>query len=372
MWASCMRHFAFGSFVVVGFVALYAQPPIGKQLPAVRTSINAPTSLATDRNGHLFFVIGPERTKVLRVELQRGTITTLAGNGKKCCYKDGMKATDVSLGFVWSLTADSLGDLFLADDDRIRKIDAHTGLISTVAGDGASGVTLDGASALTTHFNVISSLAVDSNGNLFIADRAQGKIFKLDNNSGTVHLFAGAGGRGFAGDEGLALNARFDSPESIAFTKSGDLIVADFENCRIRLIDHVTRRIDTIAITNNAGEKCSEIGNSRPGPFPDDVASDSKGNIYFAEGAMDFVLRIDAHTSVVSVFAGTGKRGFRGDGGPATDAELSNPSGLAVSSDDAVFISEYVNNRIRRVDPKTGIITTVAGNGLPHRLDIEL
>jgi hypothetical protein len=87
---------------------------------------------------------------------------------------------------------------------------------------------------------------------------------------------------------------------------------------------------------------------------------------------MDVVVRIDAHTSVVSVFAGTGRRGSRGDGGPAASAELSNPSGLAVDSGGNVFIAEYVSNWIRRVDSKTGIITTVAGNGLPHRLDTEL
>lgn len=371
MLASCMRFFTLASFSVAGLVAFYAQRPTEKLWPATRTPINAPNSLASDNNGHLYFVIELGRNKVLSVDLKSGTVTTVAGNGKKCCYRDGKKATDVSLGYIWSLTADSVGNLFLADDDRIRRIDAHTGLISTVAGDGTSGDTLDGAPALSTHFDVISGLAVKADGNLYIADQQQGKIFKLDINSGTVHLFAGSGGRGFSGDEGLALKAKFNFPGSIAFSKSGDLIVADLENCRIRRIDRATGLINTIAATDTVGEKCSEIGNSKPGPFPDNVASDSKENIYFVEGAMDLVLRIDAQTSEVSVLAGTGKRGFQGDGGPATRAELSNPSGLAIDSTDAVFIAEYVNNRIRRVDPKTRIITTIAGNGLPHRLDTE-
>ena len=347
-----------------------AQPPATKQLPATHTAINAPTSLATDNDGHLF-VIEREANKVLSVDLQRGTIVTVAGNGKKCCYKDGMKATEASLGFLWSLAADGHGNLFLADEDRIRKIDARTGLISTVVGDGTSGNTPDGVSARSAHFQEISGLALDARGNLFIADGQQGKIFKLDSDSGTVHQFAGNGGRGFAGDGDLAVNAIFSFPEGIAFDSEGNLIVADFENCRVRRIDHQTTRISTVAVTDGVGEKCSEIGNSKAGPYPSDVAADSDGNIYLVEGAVDVVLRIDTQTDVLSVFAGRGKRGSSGDGGPATSAELSNPSGLAVDSSGNVFIAEYVSNRIRRVDSKTGIIRTVAGNGLPHRLDIE-
>lgn len=370
MFASWLRYFVLASLWATGLLAVGAQAPTTKQPPAIRTSINAPTSLATD-DGHLY-VVERAGNKVLGVDLHRGTITTVAGNGKQCCYKDGAKASGVSLGLLWSLAADAQGNLFLADDDRIRKIDVRTGLISTVVGDGTSGNTPDGVPALSAHFLEISSLAVDAHGNLFIADGSQAKIFKLDADSGIIHLFAGTGRHGFSGDDGLALNASFNFPYNIAFDKSGNLIVADFENCRLRRIDHTTGRINTIAVTDAIGEKCSEIGNSKAGPYPGGVAADSTGNIYFIEGAMDKVLRIDAQTSVVSVFAGTGKRGFRGDGGPAASAELGNPSGLAIDSNGNVFIAEYLNSRIRRVDSKTGIITTVAGNGLPHRVDTEL
>jgi trimeric autotransporter adhesin len=370
VWFPQRLHFALSSFLAVILVARGALPAATKGLPATHASIDAPTSLAV-ADGHLF-IIEQNRNKVLSVDLQKGTITTVAGNGKKCCYKDGARASEVSLGFLWSLAADKLGNLFLADDDYIRKVDTHSGEITTVAGDGTSGSTVEGAPALLTHFKLINGLAVDEDGNLFIADREQGKIFRLRRDTGTVHLVAGRGGHGFGGDEGFALDAILDSPESITFDKFGDLIISDFENCRIRRVDHETGRINTIAVTDHVGEECSKIGNSRPGPFPDDVATDLAGNVYFLEGAMDLVLRIDAHTSTVSVLAGTGKRGFAGDGGLAINAELSNPSGLAVDSEGNVFIAEYVNNRIRRVDSKTGIITTIAGNGLPHRLDIEL
>lgn len=150
-------------------------------------------------------------------------------------------------------------------------------------------------------------------------------------------------------------------------------MIADFENCAIRKIDWETRIIKTIAVTGGADQNCKDRpDNSRPGAFPSHPVLDSAGNIYLVEGAMDVVMRIDANTSRLSVFAGTGRRGFSGDGGPANEAELANPSGLAIDSDGNVFIAEYVNNRIRRVDPRTKVITTVAGNGLPHRLDVQM
>jgi DNA-binding beta-propeller fold protein YncE len=361
------RYFMLGSLCVTGLVALSCQPQ-AKQLRATSTSINGPAALAIDGRGHLFVIEG-ESNRVMSIDLQEGTIATVAGNGERCCYQDGKKATEVSFDSLSSLATDGLGNVFLADGSRIRKIDMASGIISTVAGGRTTESAIEGASPLSAHFQKPMSLAVDAHGNLFIADLAQ--LFKLDMVSGTVHLFAGNGRRGFAGDEGPALDASF-SLSYIAFDRSGNLIVSDHDNCRIRRIDQITGQINTIAVTDQAGDKCSEIGNSlKPGPFPADVAADAAGNIYFIERAMDVVLRIDAQTSVVSLFAGTGERGFRGDSGPATSAQLANPSGLAIDSNADVFIAEYVNNRIRRVDSKTGIVTTVAGNGLPLRVDLH-
>jgi sugar lactone lactonase YvrE len=170
----------------------------------------------------------------------------------------------------------------------------------------------------------------------------------------------------------LAVDASFRFPSGLVTDRSGNLIVADHENCTIRRVDRETSVIKTIAVTGGVEQNCVDRpDNSRPGAFPSDPASDLAGNIYYVLGAMDFVMRIDAGTSAVSVLAGTGRRGFNGDNGTATKAELANPSGLAIDLDGNIFIAEYVNNRVRRVDAKTKIITTVAGNGLPHRIDIQ-
>ena len=349
--------------------ALCAQSQTPKQLPATDTSINGPSSLALDGHGHLFVIEGDEN-RVLSLDLQKGTITIVAGNGKDCCYQNGSKATEVSLGDLRSIVTDSVGNIFLADNGSVRKIDMRSGAISTVAGDGAAGNAPQETSTTSARFQPVS-LAVDPGGNLFFSENAQ--IFRINMDSKVVDVAAGNGRRGFSGDDGPALDASFAFPY-IAFDKSGNLIVSDGENCRIRRIDHMTGRINTIALTYRAGDNCSERpagGGFGPGPYPAEVALDTAGNIYFVERGRNRVFRIDAQTSAVSVFAGTGERGFKGDGGPARRAELASPSGLAIDAGGNMYIAESVNNRIRRVDSKTGIITTVAGNGLPHRVDLH-
>ena len=366
------RFCAISALYIAGFVLAGSAWPGSQGASATHSPINGPSALATDNHGHLF-LIEMNENKVRRVDLREGRILTVAGNGKKCCYRDGVKATDVSLDFMRALAVDSQGNIFIGENGQIKKVDGRTGLISVVAGDGVGGDTTDGISARSAHFWNVDGLAVDSDGNLFVADVRQGKIFKVEAKDWTVHHFAGSGKFGYGGDGGLAVDASFRFPQGLAIDRRGNLIVADFENCAIRRIDRETSIVTTIVVTGGLEQNGTDRpDNTRPGAFPSDPASDSAGNIYFVEGAMDFVLRVDAGTTRISVLAGNGARGFKGDNGAATKAELANPSGLAVDSDGNVFIAEYINNRVRRVDAKTKVITTVAGNGLPHRIDVEL
>jgi hypothetical protein len=328
---------------------------------ARRSSINGPSSLATDNRGHLF-VREQEENKLLRIDLRAGTIATIAGNGKKCCYKDGVGAADVSLKFLESFAINSLGDVFLGDEYCVRKVDARTGLISTVAGDGMYGDTIDGASALKTHFWSIDGLAVNSSGDLFVADGRQSKIFRIDNGSGIVRIYAGDGTKRFSGDKGPASLASFQWAEDITFDKEDNLILSDSGNCRIRRIDHATAIVDTIAITGGAAQNCPNPDNIHPNSAPHDLALDSAGNIYFSEPSVLLLLRIDAKTSEVSVLLGP----------PTTRTKLHDIAGLAIDSDGSLFVSGFSDNRVRRVDATTKAITTIAGNGLPHRIDILL
>jgi len=336
------------------------------------SQVNGPTSLAVDGQGRLL-LIEREAHKVRRLDLRTGKIVTVAGNGKKCCYREGAKASEVSLDFLRSLAVDSEGNVFIGEGGQIKEIDGHTGLISTIAGGGEDGETVDGISARSAHFWGIDSLALDKNQDLFIADESQRKIFIIDRKNGTVHRYAGTGKSGYGGDGGLALDATFEFPSGLATDSSGNLIIADYGNCAIRRIDRETGVVATIAITGGVEQNCTDRpDNSRPGAFPSDTAVDPAGNIYYVEGAMDRVFRIDARTSAISVVAGSGQRGFAGDNGPATKARLANPSGLAIDLEGNVFIAEYMNNRVRRVDAKTRVIATVLGNGSPGRVYEQL
>jgi sugar lactone lactonase YvrE len=345
------------------------------RISGAKASIDGPTALALDNNGHLY-VIEEEQDKVLRIDLGNGTISTAAGFGRKadCVHRDGIQATKACLHYPVSLAVDSSGNLFIGEmAGYVRKVDARTGLISTVAGTGQSGDTVKGSSAVSADFWSIDGLAIDAEGDLFIADAHQGRIFKLDHTNGRLYPVAGNGKPGFAGDGEPALKASFRFGYTISLDHTGSLLIADYGNCRIRRVEHSSGIVQTIAVTGKVTHdgSCSAT-NLEPGPYPSDAVGDSIGNLYFVEGAMDIVRRVDAKTLKLSTVAGSGIKGYCGDGGLATLAQLNNPSGLAIDRDGNLYISEFVNNRIRRVDATSTKITTIAGNGFPHRIDIHM
>ena len=215
-------------------------------------------------------------------------------------------------------------------------------------------------------------VAVDAHDNLFMADMTQEKIYKIDTASGRVYRVAGNGKAGFDGDGGPARDASFNYVSSIAFGKNGNLLISDGGNCRIRRIQHDTEIIDTIVITEPI-EKCTEENRYNViRPSPSDLVTDSTGNIFFVETAVNLVMRLGTDSTVPSIVAGDGGRGFSGDGGPAFDAALNGPSGLAIDSTGNLFISDVGSNRVRRIDAQTKMIQTIAGNGLPNTIHPQL
>jgi YVTN family beta-propeller protein len=237
------------------------------------------------------------------------------------------------------------------------------GTIFTAAGLGTAGFSGDGGPATSAKLNEPFGIAVDPAGNKIIADLLNHRIRGVNATGTTIATIAGNGTPGFGGDGGLTINSELNQPLGVALDGAGNLYIADADNDLIRKIDAVTGIITTVAGNGTAGDS----GDGGPATsaelfFPFRVAVDGAGNLYIAD-TNDRIRRVDAATGIITTVAGSGIPGFSGDNGPATAAQLDGPRGVALDAAGNLYIAEYFNSRIRKVDAATGIITTVAGDG---------
>ena len=329
--------------------------------PAGSASLNLPQGVAVDGSGNLL-IVDTFNHRVRRVDASTGVITTVAGDGTGGFSGDGGPSTSASLNFPRGVTVDGSGNLFIADfsNQRIRRVDASTGVISTVAGDGASGFSGDGGPATRASLNSPRGVAVDASGNLFIADTLNHRVRRVDASTGTITTVAGTGKAGLSGDGGLPTNAGLNLPFAVAVDGPGNLFIADTSNNRIRRVDASTGVITTVA-GGFIGDGGLATSASLNGPLG--VAVDAPGNLFIADFSNQRIRRVDGATGIITTVAGDGASGFSRDGGPAISASLSDARGVAVDASGNLFIADTGNNRVRRVDASTGIITTVAGDG---------
>jgi len=288
-----------------------------------------------------------------------GALTVVAGNGIRGFSGDGGPAASASLNSPSGVAVDSAGNVYIADtlNHRIRKVTGST--VSTYAGNGNAGFLGDGGAATSARLNAPSAVSVDSSGNLYIADRLNYRIRKVTP-GGTISTVAGNGVRGFSGDNGPATAASLSSPQGIFADAAGNVYIADRDNHRIRRVT-ATGVITTVAGTGAAGS----AGDGGPATaaqftFPSSVFLDSGGNLLVADTFNQRIRRINA-AGVISTVAGNGTRAFSGDAGLATSAALNNPQGAVVDAAGNLFIADTFNNRLRRVSG--GMISTAAGNG---------
>jgi sugar lactone lactonase YvrE len=256
--------------------------------------LNGPNGVAVDASGNLF-IADEWNQRIRRVEAATGVITTVAGNGTAGFSGDGGTATSASLARPTGVAVDAAGNLFIADqwNYRIRRVEATTGVITTVAGDGRQGFGGDGGAATSASLNTPTRVAVDGSGNLFIADYGNARIRRVEAASGVITTVAGNGIWGFGGDGGAATSANLYFPYGLAVDGSGNLFIADYGNVRVR--------------------------------------------------------RVQAASGVITTVAGDGTRGFSEDGGAATSASLDGPLGVAVDASGNLFIADPGNQRVRRV-----------------------
>ncbi len=339
--------------------------------PARGARLSSPEGLAVTSRGVLL-VADRGNHRVRRIDLRTGRITTLAGSGLAGDVGDGGPATAARLRDPSGVAVAADGAVLIADrgNHRLRRV-GRSGTITTVAGTGDPAPTRDGVAARDGTLFLPTAVAVDGDGSVYVTDTGHRRLRRIEPH-GTITTAAGDGSLGYCGDGLVGSKARFAWPAGVTRDPAGNLFVADLEHNRVRRIDRATGIVKTVAGDGRAGYD----GDGGPatsaalnGPFG--VALDASGNLYVADTDNHRVRRVRAD-GVIETVAGTGVRGFSGDGGPATRAQLDAPRGLAVDAAGHLLIADWRNQRVRRVDVAVGTIDTIAGNGGPVSADDDI
>ena len=331
--------------------------------PATSARLNLPGEIALDTNGNLF-IADSQNGRVRRVDASTGIITTVAGNGEFSFSGDGGPAIAASLWLPIGVRVDTDGNLFIADlyNHRVRRVDASTGIITTFAGSGQSGVSGDGGLATSVDISPVG-VAIESSGNLLIADADSKRVRRVNLSTNIVATVAGNGEFCFYGDGGPALAASLCAPQGLTADPSGNLLAYDSNNGRIRRINAETGQITTVAGGGNPADGLGDNAPATQATFSGSgLAADARGNMFITDWSNFRVRRVDAATGIITTVAGSGGRGGNsGDGGPATLATLAQPQDVVLDRPANLFIS--TGALIRRVDARSGLITTYAGGG---------
>ena len=311
---------------------------------------------AVDGAGNTYFAANAWNV-VFKVDAATGLLTRFAGNGTAGYSGDNGPATGAQLNTVMGVAADAAGNVYIADtgNNRIRRV--SNGIITTIAGNGFLGYSGDGGPATSAQLNTPWGVAVDSSGNVYIADTENYVVRKVSN--GAIATFAGNGTNpaGYTGGNGPAVNAVLDLPFSVAVDASGNVYI---------VAGGVIRKVSNGAITTFAGTYGTTGYSGDNGPatsaafdYLTSVAVDASGNVYAADMDNNAIRKISK--GVITTFAGNGTQGYSGDSGPPASAELNRPNGVAVDTFGNLYIADYGDNAIRKVS--RGAITTLAGNG---------
>lgn len=295
-------------------------------------------------------------------------ITTVAGNGTAGYFEGtGISPTASWLKSPVAAVSDTLGNIYFADfgNQRVRKADIAADIIITLAGTGVAGFSGDGGKGDTAKLNNPTGVAVYKTQSLYIADRSNHRVRKIDLATGNISTVAGSGAAGFSGDGGLATAAQLNNPTGVAVDKSGNIYITDLSNQRIRKINIGSGNISTIAGTGIAGfSGDGNLATAAQLNNPTGIALDTAGNIYITDLGNQRIRKITVSTGNISTVAGAGTTGFSGDGGLATVAEFDNPTGIAVDDSGNIYVSDINNQRIRKITKVTGNISTIAGTGV--------
>jgi uncharacterized protein (TIGR03437 family) len=333
----------------------FAGGALPENVAAASASLGGIYGIATDRAGNVFLSLG-DYDLVLRVDAATGTLIRVAGNGSRGFSGDNGAAASAQLSGPGGLAIDTAGNLYLADANNYRVRMVANGAISTVAGSGAQGYGGDGEAAIGASFNGLAGIAIDHAGNLYVADFFNQVVRKIS--GGTVTTVAGNGTLGYNGDNIPATSAQLAGPSGIALDAAGNLYIADGYNNRIRKVSGGI--ITTVAGNGTAGFTGDKgLATSATLRQPADVALDSAGNLYIADYGNNRIRMVA--NGVITTTAGNGTQTFSGEGTSATGAGLVAPARMAFDASDNLYLAD--GTRVRKI--ARGLISTIAGGGAP-------
>jgi sugar lactone lactonase YvrE len=296
-------------------------------------------------SGNLF--IAEARSSVIRKVNTSGIINTVAGNGARGYSGDNGIATSAQLIWPNGIAVDIFGNFYIADSftNRIRKVNT-SGIITTVAGNGTSGYSGDEGPASGAQLNGPGGVAIDASGNLYIADAGNERVRKVSR-SGIITTAAGNGVRGYSGDNGPATSAQLFNPRNLAVDTSGNIYIADNNN--------VIRKVNTSGIITTVAGTGAPGYSGDNGPAssahlngPEGMTVDASGNIYIADNFNNRIRKVNTG-GIITTVAGNGTSGYSGDKGPASGAQLNGPVGVAIDASGNLYIADGGNDRIRKV-----------------------
>ena len=330
--------------------------------PATRATLNEPKSVTVA--GDFLYIADSENHRIRKVDLATGVITTVAGEGSETSPAPAAPSTSPAQSYD---EPDPLAEPVKTKDDKVVQLADQSGTVRFLTGTAEKGrFKGDGGQAVAATLNFPSAVAVDGRGTLYIADMFNHRIRCVDARTGLIRTLAGTGAARFSGDGGAADKAALNEPVALALdAQRGRLYIADLGNYRVRMVDLTTGTISTYAGSGEQdydgdGQSARQAGLTGPSG----LALDGEGNLYIADTFSGRIRKVDATTGLISTVAGDGTE-YRYQGVPNEfSTGLSRPAGIALATDGTLYITDSDNHLIRRWNPRSKIITAVAGNGL--------